>query len=132
MTDHNAVQEGPADQSDDLHDEGADQRQLPLLLFGLTTIGFLVYLAIGSIETRIWRFGRLNFEDRTIREVWAYFGDRLPEMPGQPVITALYWMSVAIMVIGTVVGLWLFLGTDDESPSSASSSVDRETTSTHV
>lgn len=96
------------------------RKQFPRLVFGIAAIGFLVFLAIGSVEARIWRFGRLYFEDRTVREVWGYLGDRLPSMPGQPVFTVLYWISVAVMVIGAVIGLWLFLGTEDEDPAADS------------
>ncbi len=87
---------------------------VPLAVFGVTSLAFLLYLAFGTIEARIWRYGRLYFEDRTIRHVWAYFGDRLPDMPGQPVIQALYWISLAVIVAGAVVGLWLFLVPDED------------------
>lgn len=87
---------------------------IPMAVFGVTALAFLVYLAFGTVEARIWRYGRLYFEDRTIRHVWAYFGDRLPEMPGQPVIQALYWISLAVIVVGAVAGLWLFLIPDDD------------------
>jgi hypothetical protein len=89
---------------------------IPRIVFAVTSLAFLVYIAFGTIEARIWRFGRLNFEDRTIRHVWSYFGDRLPDLPGQTLITGLYWAGLAVMVIGTVAGLWLFLGTPDEDP----------------
>ena len=86
------------------------------IVFAITSIAFLAYLAFGTIEARIWRFGRLYFEDRDITHIWAYFGDRLPEMPGHGLIEALYWIGLFVTVGGTVVGLWLFLGTDDEEP----------------
>lgn len=89
---------------------------IPLIVFAISSIAFLVYVAFGTVEARIWRFGRLNFEDRTIRHVWSYFGDRLPELPGQSLIAGLYWIALAVMVVGTVAGLWLFLGTPDEDP----------------
>ena len=103
------------------HDESREGRgrQIPLLVFCLTSVGFLIWIAFGSVEARIWRYNRLYFEDRTIREVWGYFSDRLPEMPGQPVITALFWTSLVVMIVGTVVGLWLFFGTPDEDPARA-------------
>ena len=94
---------------------GAGPR-IPLIVFAVTSLAFLVYVAFGTIEARIWRFGRLNFEDRSIRHVWRYFGDRLPDLPGQALITGLYWTGLLVMVIGTVAGLWLFLGTPDEDP----------------
>lgn len=96
---------------------GAGQR-VPLIVFAVTSLAFLAYVAFGTVEARIWRFGRLNFEDRSIRHVWSYFGDRLPELPGQTFITGLYWVALAVMVIGTVAGLWLFLGTPDDDPAS--------------
>ena len=89
---------------------------IPVIVFAVTSIAFLAYIAFGSIEARIWRFGQLNFEDRTIRHVWRYFGDRMPHLPGQDLFTGLYWAGLAVMVIGTIAGLWLFLGTPDEDP----------------
>jgi hypothetical protein len=99
-------------------DASGTARNIPRVVFAVTSLAFLVYIAFGTIEVRLWRFGRLNFEDRTIRHVWAYFGDRLPNVPGQSLITGLYWVGLAVMVIGTVAGLWLFLGTPDEDPAS--------------
>lgn len=96
--------------------QGRGRSLVPAVVFGVTSLAFLVYLAFGTVEARLWRYGRLYFEDRTIRHVWAYFGDRLPHMPGQPVIQALYWISLAIMVIGAVAGLWFFLVPDQVDP----------------
>lgn len=103
--------DGP-EAEDEAHERGRTRR--PRLMFGVTSLAFLVYLAFGSVEVRIWRYGRLYFEDRTIRHVWAYFGDRLPDMPGQPVIQALYWLSLTVIVVGAVAGLWLFLEPDQD------------------
>lgn len=103
--------DGP-EAEDEAHERGGTRR--PRLMFGVTSLAFLVYLAFGSVEVRIWRYGRLYFEDRTIRHVWAYFGDRLPDMPGQPVIQALYWLSLTVIVVGAVAGLWLFLEPDQD------------------
>lgn len=128
MTDHD-----PASQVTDAQDgENGNRLSFSRLLFGIAALAFLVYLAIGSIEARIWRFGRIYFEDRSVREVWAYFGDRLPDMPGQPVISALYWISLAVMVVGSIVGLWLFLGSEDDDPSHDPHTHDLGATSTHV
>lgn len=128
MTDHD-----PASQVTDAQDgENGDRLSFSRLLFGIAALAFLAYLAIGSIEARIWRFGRIYFEDRSVREVWAYFGDRLPDMPGQPVISALYWISLAVMVVGSIVGLWLFLGSEDDDPSHDPHTHDLGATSTHV
>lgn len=95
------------------------RRMAPRIVFAVVSLGFLLYLAIGTVEARIWRFGRLYFEDRSVRDVWAYLSDYLPNLPGGGVISALYWLSLGVMVIGVILGLWLFLGTEDEDPSVA-------------
>jgi hypothetical protein len=104
----------------------------PLIVFGLSSIAFLAYVAFGTVEARIWRLGRLNFEDRSIIHVWGYFGDRLPDLPASGLISALYWASLAVMVLGTVIGLWLFLATDDEEPAREHQSHGPESPTTHA
>lgn len=128
MTDHDGV---TPDQETGEEQESGRGRWLPILVFAIAAIGFLAYLLIGSVEARIWRFGRLYFEDRDVREVWSYFGGHLPQLPGQPVITALYWIALAVMVLGTVAGLWLFLGTEDEEPSAVPHGHDASPSTSH-
>jgi hypothetical protein len=36
-------------------------------------------------------------------------------MPASPLFPLLYYLSLAVMVVGTLLGLWYFL-TDDETP----------------
>lgn len=81
----------------------------PFWLWATTTVAFLAYLVFGSVEIRLWRFGRLGFEDRRIAHVWAYFGERLPELSGNGLMAALYWLSLATIVLGTIAGLWVIL-----------------------
>lgn len=73
---------------------------------------FLGFVAFGSLEARIWRSGQLFFRERGVAHVWAYLGRHLPEMPAQSLITVLYYLSVAVMLAGTVAGLWCFLQPD--------------------
>lgn len=115
-----------------VEDEERMGSRIPLIVFFVVSAGFLIFLAIGTVEARIWRFGRLNFEDRSVRHVWSYLGDHLPDMPGQPVISALYWISVVVMVVGTILGLWLFLGTPDEDPASDASATTPEPPAPHA
>lgn len=75
----------------------------------VVSAGFLAYLAFGSVEARIWSYGRLYFQDRRIAHVWAYFGDYLPDLPADPLTAILYYVSLAVMVLGTILGLWYFL-----------------------
>jgi hypothetical protein len=105
---------------------------VPLIVFGVSSIAFLAFIVFGTVEARIWRLGRLNFEDRPITHVWAYFGARLPDLPASGLISALYWVSLAVMVLGTVMGLWLFLGTDDKEPAREHQSHGPESPTTHA
>lgn len=73
---------------------------------------FLGFIAFGSVDARIWRTGQLYFRERGVAHVWGYFGRHLPEMPAQSLITVLYYLSVAVMVGGTALGLWYFLQED--------------------
>lgn len=94
----------------------------PFLVWLLASAGFLGYLAFGSIEARIWSYGRLFFQDRKIVHVWAYFGDRLPDMPASPLTPVLYYLSIGVMVAGTVLGLWYLLvevGDHDAGPAAS-------------
>ena len=88
----------------------------------LVSVGFLAYLAFGSVEARIWSFGRLFFQNRKIVHVWAYFGHRLPDLPGAPLTATLYYVSLAVMVMGTVLGLWYMLVDDGDSKTAARAS----------
>jgi hypothetical protein len=87
----------------------ASPARWPFWVWAAATLGFLAYVIFGSVEIRLWRFGRLTFEDRRITHVWSYFGDRVPDLPGGGAIDALYWVSLAMMVLATIVGLWLIL-----------------------
>jgi hypothetical protein len=81
----------------------------PLAVWLVVSAGFLAYLAFGSVEARIWNFGRLLFQDREITQVWAYFGGRLPDLPASALTPVLYYLSLFVMVAGTLLGLWYFL-----------------------
>ena len=93
------------------------------MVWGIFSAAFVGYLAFGSIEARIWSFGRLSFKERQIAHVWAYFGNHLPDMPGSTAMLMLYYLSLVVMVAGTVVGLWLFLVSDGDTADPALSVV---------
>ena len=101
-----------------LSDQGDKIRQTSRARFGVWLVLsalFLGFIAFGSVDARIWRTGQLYFRERGVAHVWGYLGRHLPEMPAQSLITALYYLSVAVMVGGTVLGLWYFLQEDGVS-----------------
>lgn len=107
MTEH--VPQSNTESGQAIPEESGWLPSLPQLVWVVVSVVFLVYIAFGSIEARIWTYGRLTFQDRDITHVWRYFGDRLPEMPGGPIFPFLYYLSLAVMVIGTIAGLAMFL-----------------------
>lgn len=112
-------------------DDSVWQSRLSFVVWAGVSLVFLVAIAFGSVEARIWTLGRLTFRERGIAHVWHYFGERLPDMPGGPLFSVLYYLSLAVMVLGTIAGLGLFLLTDDEdtpiaSPESSASHIPNE------
>lgn len=90
------------------------------VVFAVLTAGFLLWIVFGQVVARVWVAGRLSFVDRRIASMWQYLGQNLPSLPASGVFTVLYWVSVAIIVFGTVAGLWLILGTPDKDPTGES------------
>lgn len=87
-----------------------------LVVFAVMSAGFLVWVVFGQVEARVWVSGQLTLLDRRISSMWLYLGENLPNLPAAGVISMAYWLSISMIVVGTVVGLWLFLGTPDADP----------------
>lgn len=87
-----------------------------LIVFAVMSVGFLVWIGLGQLEARVWVSGQLTLLDRRIATMWQYLGNNLPELPAPGLITLIYWISIVVCVVGTVAGLWLFLGTPDDDP----------------
>lgn len=86
------------------------------IAFVVLSVGFLVWVSIGQIEARVWVSGELTLLDRRISSMWQYLGNNLPDLPAAGAISMLYWLSISFVVVGTIVGLWLFLCTPDDQP----------------
>lgn len=96
----------------ELHHTGVDP--IRLIVFGLLSVGFFIWVAFGQIEARVWVSGQLTLLDRRISSMWQYLGSNLPELPAAGMFGILYWLAIAFMVTGTIVGLWLILCTPDD------------------
>ena len=97
-------------------DESAPVNPVRQVVFTIMSAGFLLWVAFGQVEARVWVSGRLTMLDRRIASMWQYLGNNLPDLPASAVLSMIYWLSISFFVIGTVAGLWLFLGTSDENP----------------
>lgn len=87
-----------------------------LIVFAVMSFGFLMWVLFGQVEARVWVSGQLTMLDRRIASMWYYLGNNLPNLPLSSGITMVYWLSITFIVVGTVAGLWLFLGTADDDP----------------
>lgn len=87
-----------------------------MVVFAAMSAGFLTWLVLGQIEARVWVAGRLTLLDRRVASMWRYLGNNLPDLPAPALISMLFWLSISFVVIGTIAGLWLFLGTPDDQP----------------
>lgn len=77
-----------------------------------------MWVIFGQVEARVWVSGQLTLINRRIASMWQYLGNNLPDLPMPAAFSAVYWLSISFVVIGTIAGLWLFLGTADEDPES--------------
>lgn len=101
--------------------EQTDERRTDLnpvryVVFAVLAAGFIAWVSMGLVEARVWSSGKLTFIDKRISGMWQYLGQNLPEMPAPGLVSFMFWLSLLIMVVGTVAGLWLFLGVDDRNP----------------
>lgn len=87
-----------------------------LVVFAVMSVGFLAWVLFGSVEARVWVAGRLTFVDRRISDMWQYFGANLPSLPAPGLVSIVFWLSISFIIVGTIAGLWLFLGTPDDDP----------------
>lgn len=86
------------------------------VVFAVLSLGFVLWVVLGTVEARVWVSGKLTVLDRRIATMWQYLGNNLPDLPASGLISMLYWLSISFIVVGTVVGLWLFLCTPDDQP----------------
>lgn len=85
-----------------------------LVVFGILSVGFFIWVAFGQVEARVWVSGQLTMLDRRIASMWRYLGNNLPTLPAPGMVGILYWLAIAFVVTGTIVGLWLILCTPDD------------------
>lgn len=87
-----------------------------LVVFAVMSVGFLAWVGFGQLEARVWVSGQLTMLDRRISSMWQYLGSNLPDLPASGLISMIYWFSIAVIVVCTIAGFWLFLGTPDDEP----------------
>jgi hypothetical protein len=77
---------------------------------------FVAFLALGSVNARIWRFGELHVEPKAIRQIWQVQATDLNDVSNAWPLQALYYGSLLIFVAGVILGMRYLLA---ESPEEA-------------
>ncbi len=85
-----------------------------MVVFAVLSVGFVIWLALGKVEARVWGAGQLSFLDRRIASMWQYLGNNLPAMPASGLVSMVFWLSISFVVVGTIAGLWLILCTPEQ------------------
>src|SRR5690554_4501418 len=111
------MEESPANRIPETTSSNSAVHPARFVVFAVMSAGFLAWVLFGQVEARVWVSGQLTLLDRRIASMWQYLGNNLPNLPASGGITMAYWLSISFIVLGTVAGLWLFLGTSDEDSS---------------
>ena len=86
-----------------------------LIVWVVLSLAFLGYLAFGTVGARIWRFGQLQIESRSIASTWRVQGRNLPDVSHQWLIESVFYGAIGVFVVCTIVGMRVLLAesTDD-------------------
>lgn len=80
-----------------------------LIAWALISLGFLAFIAFGSVDARIWRFGNLRIESRSVLRVWTLQAENLPTVSHQWLLTSLFYACILVFVACALIGVWFLL-----------------------
>lgn len=80
-----------------------------LIAWAALSIGFLGFIAFGSVDARIWRFSNLQIESRSVLRIWTLQAETLPQVTQQWMLTSLFYACILMVIACTVIGIWLLL-----------------------
>jgi len=91
-------------------------RRLPLVVWAGLSVAFLLYLAFGTVDARIWRFNQLHVESRSIRRIWQVQAGSLDEISSDWLLQALFYGSLLVFVACVILGMkYLLAAAPDET-----------------
>ncbi len=102
-----------------------------LVAWAALSLGFLAFIAFGSVDARIWRFNNLQIESRSVLRIWTLQAESLPRVAQQWMLTSLFYACILTVLVCTVLGIWFLLdsaGTGSiksQSETAVDASVDR-------
>lgn len=81
------------------------------------SLAFVAFLAFGSVDARIWRFGQLHVEPKSILRMWQVQGRNLPDVSNGWMLQVLFHASAVVFVACVILGMrYLLLETAEEVP----------------
>lgn len=105
---------------DDDHDGDTEKRDRAGLVrtavWAVLSIAFVGFLAFGTVNARIWRFGELHVESKSIRQVWQVQAQSLPDVSNGWMLQAVFYGSIAVFVGCVILGMrYLLIEANDET-----------------
>ncbi len=89
---------------------------LRTVVWAVVSVAFLGYLAFGSVQARIWRFGELEIEPKSILGVWRVQAQSLPDVSNGWLLEVAFNSSAIVVVLCVVLLMrYLLLDAGDES-----------------
>jgi hypothetical protein len=93
-----------------------------LTVWAALTLGFLAFVAFGSVRIHQWRWSFIldapqeDIESVRLIDVWKYQASNLPDIEIGSAMIGLYYVSLIAFVGGCIVCTWLLLGQAGERP----------------
>jgi hypothetical protein len=101
-----------------------------IVLWALCSIALLAYVALGSVPTYIWRFGRLYEETKPVLGIWTIEVNNLPQVSHQWILNSTFYAALIVFLFGAVVGLWFLLGATENEITRGDAVRDSDSTAT--
>lgn len=100
---------------------GPDRRRhIRTATWAVLSLAFVAFLAFGSVDARIWRFGQLEIESKSILRIWQVQGRSLPDVSNGWLLQALFHGSAIVFVGCVVLGIrYLLLEAGEETPAAS-------------
>ncbi|MEJ7900534.1 MAG: hypothetical protein WKF63_01740 [Thermomicrobiales bacterium] len=101
-------------------DEPAKQdRIVPIrvAIWAILSLAFVAFLVFGSVDARIWRFGQLHIESKSILRIWQVQGQSLPDVTHGWMLQFLFHGSSLVFVVCVILAMrYLLFEAIEEAP----------------
>ena len=77
---------------------------VPGIVWTLLSLAFILFIVFGTVDARIWRFGQLRVESKSIARIWQVQAQNLPQVSYQWALDFLFYGALAVFVLCVIVG----------------------------